>query len=127
MPRHRIAYLLFVAIGFAELATLAEIGHSRITTAAVIGLVILLVQLGRRSRIAWWVFVLCNGWLLVSSASFLGSSGEVTWGNVITLCIGSSALLTILVGPDMRTWVKPTSRRLDRKTGSGHSGVEVLP
>lgn len=127
MPRYRIAYLLFVAIGFAELATLVEIGKSRITTASVIGLMILLVQLGRRSRIAWWVFVLCNGWLLVSSASFLGSSGEVTWGNVITLWIGSSALLTILVGPDMRTWIKPTSRRPDRKTGSGHSGAEVLP
>ena len=117
MPRYRLAYLLFVAIGFAELATLGAIGDSRISRAAVVALVILVAWLGRRSRIAWWLFVLSNAWLLVGSASVLGSSGgHVTWGNVITLSIGSAALLAILLGPDIRNWVKPIQTRRAHST-----------
>jgi hypothetical protein len=115
MPRHRLAYLLFVAVGFAQLGTLVAIGDSRISKGAVVVLILLVGWLGDRSRIAWWLFVLSNAWVLVWTAVFLGSSGvHMNWGDVITGFVGSFGLLAILLSPDMRTWVRPASRRVER-------------
>jgi hypothetical protein len=107
MARERLAYLLFVAAGFAQLAALLTIGSTRVDKGGIVLLVILVAWLGRRSRTAWWLFVTGNAWLLLASAPLLISSGaHVVWGDVIALAGGSSVLLAILLSRPMRAWIR---------------------
>jgi hypothetical protein len=106
--REQFGYLLFVFVGFAQLAVLVLIGDTRINAAGVFILVILVAWLGRRSRAAWWLFVAMNGWFLLGDLALLFSSGgSLIWGDVIATVLGSSLLLAILLSRTMRTWIDP--------------------
>ncbi len=108
MSRERLAYLLFVIVGFAELGALIAIGESRIDKGGIVLIVVLVVWLGRRSKAAWWLFVVANAYLLIASAPLVVSSGGgVLWADVIATGLGSSMLLVILLSRPMRRWVRP--------------------
>jgi hypothetical protein len=108
MSKGRLAYLLFVIVGAAQIGALAAIGDTRFSKAGIVLMVVVAVWLGFQSRAAWWLFVLGNAWLLVASAPLVASSGGHTmWGNVIALALGSAVMLAILLSCPMRTWVRP--------------------
>lgn len=103
------SFWLFAATGFAELGALLAIGETSMSLKAVAVLCGLLVWLGRGSRVAWWLFVIANGFVLlmtlaialVSSKGGSGGGGTL-WGNVIVLSVGSVALLAVLLSRTMR-------------------------
>ena len=114
MRREAVAYWLFVAIGFAQLGTLVSIGDSTISTKGLIPVVLMLVWLGRRSRTAWWVFLVVNGLEVILTAALVlasvngASAGSGTlWGEVITILLGSLVLTAILLSRSMRSWTRP--------------------
>jgi hypothetical protein len=110
VSRERRAYLLFVAIGFAQDGALLAIGDSRISRSGVALMATLTLWLGRRSRTAWWLFVAGNTYLLMATLALLVPfGGDVMWGDVITLVLGCSTLLAILLSRPMRTWIKSAS------------------
>lgn len=111
MRRETLAYWLFVIVGFAQLGALVLIGDSDISTRGVIPVLIMIAWLGRRSRTAWWIFLLVNAceflmtFAVVLGSVGAGSSGSGTdWGDVVTILLGSSALVAILVSQPMRAW-----------------------
>jgi hypothetical protein len=79
------AYRLFVVVGCAELVALWAIGESQIVVRVLIPLAFLIVWLGRRSRTAWWLFLLANGVVVLSTLSLaLGSSsGDPSAGGAV--------------------------------------------
>ena len=107
MSRERLAYVLFVIVGAAQLGALAVIGDTRFSRGGIVLMIVLAAWLGFRSRVAWWLFVVGNAWLLLASAPLLASGGHVIWGNAITLAMGSALLLAILLSRPMRVWVRP--------------------
>lgn len=114
MRREAIAYWLFVAVGFAQLGALVLIGDSDISAKALIPVLVMVAWLGRRSRTAWWIFLVINTCqLILTIAIVLGSpsgasAGSGTlWGDAITVLLGSSALITILLSRPMRVWTRP--------------------
>lgn len=128
MRKDRVAYLLFVLIGFTELGVMALDGDNRIDKGGVVLILGLVYWLGRHSRTAWWLFVFANAWVLilgvltvVSGVTQSGSSGGlgqptasvghsgVLWGNAIAFLVGSVLLLAILVSEAMQNWVKPAT------------------
>jgi hypothetical protein len=104
------SFWLFAATGFAELIALLLIGESTMSVKAVAVICLLVVWVGRGSRVAWWLFVAANSFVLLTTwALMLGSGagtggpgGGTDWGNVIVLSVGSAALLVILLSPAMR-------------------------
>jgi hypothetical protein len=109
MARERVAYLLFVIVGAAQLAALAAVGDTRFNKGGIVLMVVLAAWLGFRSRVAWWLFVAGNAWLLLASAPLLASGGHVIWGNAVALALGSALLLAILLSRPMRAWVGPAA------------------
>ncbi len=128
MRRDQLAYLLFAIVGFAQLGTLLLIGDSQISRGGVVLMVLLVAWLGRRSRTAWWLFLIANTALVILGAALAfssqtnvsvsrGADGVVTtvthptstilWGDVLTVLLGSALLLAILLSRPMRTWVRP--------------------
>jgi hypothetical protein len=110
MRRDRLAYLLFVLVGAAQLGALVLIGDSQIRKGGLLLMVLLVVWLGRHSRTAWWLFTIGNGALLLFGAiGIAGGGGHVLWGDVIALLLGSALLLAILLSRGMRAWVRPAA------------------
>ncbi len=108
MRRDQLAYLLFVVTDFAQFGVLEAIHGIRTSKGAVVVLVLLVAWLGRRSRTAWWLFVIGNGWLVLGSLPLLISSGgHILWGDTIAVGLGSSVLLAILLSAPMRRWSRP--------------------
>lgn len=114
MRRETVAYWLFVAVGFTQLGTLVLIGDSDISTRALIPVILMVAWLGRRSRTAWWIFVLVNACEIIATAAIVLASASGTsagsgtlWGDVITILLGSSALIGILLSRPMRDWTSP--------------------
>ena len=106
MSRERSAYLLFVIVGAAQLSALAVVGDTRFNKGGIVLMVALAAWLGFRSRVARWLFVVGNAWLLLASVPLLASAGHVIWGNAIALALGSALQLAILLSRPMRAWVK---------------------
>lgn len=111
MSRERVAYVLFLVVGTAQLGALAVIGDTRFSNGGIVLTVVVAAWLGRRSRIAWWLFVIGNLWLL-ASAPLLASGGHVNWANAIALTLGSLVLLAILSSRPMRRWIRPPADAL---------------
>jgi hypothetical protein len=107
MSKGRLSYLTFVATAAAQLAALALVGDTRFNRAGIMVMVILAAWLGRRSRVAWWLFVAGNTWLLLLSAPLLLAGGHVILGNVMAMTLGSAGQLAILLSRPMRTWIRP--------------------
>jgi hypothetical protein len=114
MRKDMVAYWLFVAVGFAQLGTLVLIGESDISTRALIPVILMVVWLGRRSRTAWWIFVLVNVCefvatvaIVLGSASGASAGSGTLWGDAITILLGSCALIGILLSRPMRAWTSP--------------------
>jgi hypothetical protein len=90
------------------------IGDSTISTKAQIPVGLMVVWLGRRSRTAWWIFLVLNALefiftaaLVLGSASGRSAGSGTQWGDVITILLGSSALIAILLSRPMRAWTSP--------------------
>lgn len=125
MRRDRFAYLLFALVGFTELGVLLLVGEFRFYKGGPLLLLVLVAWLGRRSRTAWWLFLVGNAWLLFAGVTLLlGSTtrtvsnghavanldlGGVEWGHAIPVLLGSTLLLAILLSRSMRTWVRPAA------------------
>jgi hypothetical protein len=107
MARERLVYVLFVATAAAQLGALVLVGETRFNKGGIVLMVILATWLGRRSRVAWWLFVAGNAWLLLGTGSLLLPGGHVIWGNAITITPGSAGQLAILLSRPMRTWIRP--------------------
>jgi hypothetical protein len=107
MPRERLAYLLFVVVQTAQLGALAVVGDTRFDKAGIVVMVFVAAWLGRRSRVAWRLFVAGNAWLLLASAPLVALGGHVIWGDAIALSLGSAMMLAILFSHPMRAWVRP--------------------
>jgi hypothetical protein len=118
MSRERVAYLLFVIVGAAELSALAVIGDTRFNKGGIVLVVVLALWLGRRSRVAWWLFVAGNALPLLASALLMASGGHVMWGNAIVLSLGSALLLAILTSRPMRRWVVPPANAVGHVTAA---------
>jgi hypothetical protein len=108
------AYCLFLALGFAQLGALVEVGETRFSLPGLAVVLLAVVWLGHGSRAAWWLFVAGHGFVVLtalavtfSSAGQVGLAGwgfgtGVIWPNVIALAGGSSAILATLLSPGMR-------------------------
>lgn len=107
MSKERLAYLLFVVTAAAQLGALVLVGDTRFNKGGIVVMIVLAAWLGLRSRVAWWLFVVGNAWLLLASGPLLVTGGHVIWGNAIALALGSSVQLVILMSRPMRTWVRP--------------------
>lgn len=119
MARARLAYLLFVIVGAAQIGALAAIGDTRFSKGGIVLMVVVAVWLGFRSRAAWWLFVVGNAWLLIATAPLVASSsGHTMTGNVIALAFGSAVMLAILLSGPMRTWVRPPADAVDYLTSA---------
>jgi hypothetical protein len=116
VSRERISYLLFLAVGAAQLAALAAIGDTRFSKGGIVLMVVLAAWLGRRSRVAWWLFVVGNVYLLLASAPLLALGRHVIWANAIALALGSMLLLAILTSRPMRRWIRPSADGLKHAT-----------
>jgi hypothetical protein len=106
MSRERLAYLLFVVTGAAQLGALVLIGDTRFDKGGIVLMVVLTGWLGRRSRVTWWLFVAGNAWLLVASGPLLLAGSHVIWGNAIAITLGSAGQLAILLSRPMRAWIR---------------------
>ena len=113
MSRERLAYLLFLVVGTAQLGALAVIGDTRFSKGGIVLMVVLAAWLGRRSRVAWWLFVAGNVYLLLASAPLLAAGGQVNWANAVAITLGSVVLLAILSSRPMRRWVRPPADALN--------------
>lgn len=116
MVRERLLYLLFLVMAAAQLGALALAGDTRFNKGGVVLIVVLAAWLGRRSRVAWWLFVAGNTWLLLRSAPLLLMGGHVIWGNAIAITLGSIGQLAILLSRPMRNWIGPTDDAAVRAT-----------
>ncbi len=115
MPRGRALYVLFVATAAAQLGALVVVGDTQFNKGGGIVLMgILAAWLGRRSRVAWWLFVVGNAWLLLGSGLLLLGGGHVIWGNAIAITLGSAGQLAILLSRPMRAWVRPPTDDVGR-------------
>lgn len=108
MRRDLASYWLFVVTGFAQLAAFALLGESHMTLRGIVPVTLMVAWLGRRSRTAWWIFLIANLWLFTAAlALVIGSRGpgsNILWGDVITALVGTSALLIILLSRPMKVW-----------------------
>lgn len=116
MRRETVAYWLFVAVGCAQLGTLVLIGESDISPKGVIVVLVMAAWLGRRSRTAWWIFLVGNACefiltavIVLGSASGASAGSGTEWGDVIAILLGSSALLAILLSRPMRMWTRSSA------------------
>jgi hypothetical protein len=107
MSKERLVYLLFVVTGASQVGALVLVGDTRFNQGGIVLMIVLAVWLGLRSRVAWWLFVVGNAWLLLVSGPLLVTGGHVIWGNAIALALGSAVQLAILFSRPMRTWVRP--------------------
>lgn len=64
----------------------------------------------------WWIFLVANACefiltaaIVLGSASGASAASGTDWADVITILVGSSALITILVSRPMRVWVRPSA------------------
>jgi hypothetical protein len=102
------SFWLFAAVGFAELGALLLLGETTMTPTVVVVIAVLVLWLGRGSRVAWWLFVAANSFALLGtlgiaiSSSTNGLSGGTDWGNITVICVGSVVLLMALLSPAMR-------------------------
>jgi hypothetical protein len=107
-------YVLFVGIGAAQLGALALIGDTRFNKGGIVLMLVLAGWLGRRSRGAWWLFVVGNAWLLLGSVPLLLAGGHVIWGNAIAITLGSAGQLAVLLSRPMRAWLRPAADKAGR-------------
>lgn len=116
MRRETVTYWLFVTVGFAQLGALVLIGDSTVRAKGLIPVILMLVWLGRRSRTAWWIFLVFNALeltlsavLVLGSASGASAGSGTLWGDVITILLGSAVLIAILLSRPMRAWTSPST------------------
>ncbi len=106
--------MLFLVVAAAQLGALVVIGDTRFSKGGIVLMVVLAAWLGRRSRVAWWLFVVGNAYLLLASAPLLALGGHVIWANAIALALGSALQLAILLSRPVRGWVRPPADGLER-------------
>jgi hypothetical protein len=116
VSKERLSYLLFLVVGATQLGALALIGDTRFSKGGIVLMVVLAAWLGRGSRVAWWLFVVGNVYLLLASAPLLAFGGHVIGANAIALALGSAMLLAILTSRPMRRWVKPSADGVEHAT-----------
>jgi hypothetical protein len=116
------AYLLFVLLTGAQLGLFVLAGVlSHVSTHGSEFMLVLIVALAFRSRIAWTLLVLLNAIpLLAVLMAPLGSSsstgsGHVLWGHLALMLITGIALEATLLSPAMRRFV-------GRRDARHHSG-----
>lgn len=106
VSRERLVYVLFVVTAAAQLGALVLVGETRFSKGGIVLMVVLAAWLGRRSRVAWCLFVAGNAWLLLASGPLLLAGSHVIWGNAIAITLGSAGQLAILLSRPMRTWIR---------------------
>ncbi len=115
------AYLLFVLLTGAQLGLFVLAGVlSHVSIHGSEFMLVLIVALAFRSRIAWTLLVLLNAIPLLAVmmaplGSSSSSSGRVLWGHLALMLITGIALEATLLSPAMRRFV-------GRRDARHHSG-----
>lgn len=97
-------YAVFVAASAAQVGLLVATGVvSDFHLTNLIPLAVLIVLLGRRSRVAWWLLVAVDAIPLLWSTTLWGPG--TLWLHVVLFAMGGSVLLVLLVCRPMREFV----------------------
>ena len=119
-------YLLFVLLTGVQLGLFVLAGVlSHFSTRGSEFLLVLLVALAFRSRIAWSLLVLLNGipllaLLMVPMGGSSNGSGHVLWGHLSLMLVTGVALEATLLSPAMRRFVG----RPDARHRSGRAALQ---
>ena len=97
-------FALFVLVSVVQVILLRVTGVTDgFSLVRVAPAIVLIVMLGRRSRIAWWLLVAFDALPLLFSTLLLGPG--VLWAHVALFAGTSVALLALLVSRPMRAYV----------------------
>lgn len=103
---------LYVALQIAQAALFELVGalSGPINERGTAFLVLVLLGLAYRSRIAWTLLLVMNAWLTLAVVAIVGS-GDVLWSHVAVAVGTGVVLVAVLVSHQMRehVWSRPYS------------------